>query len=135
MPYKPRSPKVLVLCRFGGPKFSYSRMSWIKTNFLWMMYRCGWATKPGQERVLAVRITREGFNHILSIALTGQDEKEKGLKQKSQVRLQWDPDHTHSGAPHKRRAIQLGLRDEVSGAASQINSSPSQKNTTCMTLL
>ena len=111
----------LVLCRFGGAKFSYSRMSWIKTNFLWMMYRCGWATKPGQERVLAVRITREGFNHILSTALTGQDEKEKGLKQKSEVRLQWDPDHTPSGAPHKRRAIQLGLRDKVSGAASQIN--------------
>ena len=130
MPHKPRSLKALILCRFGGPKFSYSRMSWIKTNFLWMMYRCGWATKPGQERVLAVRITREGFNHILTMALTGQDEKEKGLKQKSQVRLQWDPDHTPSGAPHKRRAIQLGLRDEVSEAVSQINGSPSQKNTT-----
>jgi hypothetical protein len=34
---------------FGGP-FSYSRMSWIKPNFLWMMYRSGWGTKPGQER-------------------------------------------------------------------------------------
>ena len=33
---------------FGG-EFSYSRMSWIKTNFLWMMYRSGWGTKPGQE--------------------------------------------------------------------------------------
>jgi hypothetical protein len=26
-----------------------------------MMYRCGWATKPGQEHVLAVEITRVGF--------------------------------------------------------------------------
>ena len=33
---------------FGGG-FSPSRMSWIKPNFLWMMYRCGWATKEGQE--------------------------------------------------------------------------------------
>jgi hypothetical protein len=26
---------------FGG-EFSYSRMSWIKPNFLWMMYRSNW---------------------------------------------------------------------------------------------
>ena len=107
---------LLLSCRFGGEKFSYSRMSWIKTNFLWMMYRCGWATgKPGQERVLAVRITREGFDHILSKALTGSDEKARKLKEKTEVRLQWDPDHTPSGAPEKRRAIQLGLRNEVRG--------------------
>ena len=37
---------------FGAPEFSYSRMSWIKTNFLWMMYRSGWGTKEGQERTL-----------------------------------------------------------------------------------
>ena len=101
---------VCVVYRFGGLQFSYSRMSWIKTNFLWMMYRCGWATKPSQERVLAVRITREGFDHILSKALTGQDEKGR---EKSDVRLQWDPDHSPSGAVVQRRAIQLGLRKEV----------------------
>ena len=44
---------------FGGP-WSFTRMSWIKPNFLWMMYRSGWATKPGQERVLAVWLDREG---------------------------------------------------------------------------
>jgi len=38
---------------FGG-EFSLARMSWIKPNFLWMMYRCGWASKQGQEVVLAV---------------------------------------------------------------------------------
>lgn len=99
--------------RFGGDKFSYSRMSWIKTNFLWMMYRCGWCTKKNQERVLAVRITREGFMEILSRALTGHDEKMQGMSGKSPVRLQWDPDHSPTGAPEKRRAIQLGLRNEV----------------------
>jgi hypothetical protein len=103
----------MAACRFGGDRFSYSRMSWIKTNFLWMMYRSRWCTKTGQERVLAVRITREGFDTILSKALTGKDEKEKGLKTRTEVRLQWDPDHAPSGLPEKRRAIQLGLRDEV----------------------
>ena len=29
--------------RFGGHDFSFNRMSWIKPNFLWMMYRCGCA--------------------------------------------------------------------------------------------
>lgn len=38
---------------FGGD-FSLGRMSWIKPNFLWMMYRSGWGTKPGQEVTLAV---------------------------------------------------------------------------------
>ncbi len=38
---------------FGG-EFSYGRMSWIKPNFLWMMYRSGWGTKPEQEVTLAV---------------------------------------------------------------------------------
>jgi hypothetical protein len=32
-------------------------LTWIKPPFLWMMYRCGWATKPGQETVLDVAIT------------------------------------------------------------------------------
>src|SRR5688500_10455476 len=45
--------------RFVEP-FSRSRMTWIKPSFAWMMHRCGWATKPGQEHVLALRITREG---------------------------------------------------------------------------
>ncbi len=39
-----------------GEGFSFSRMSWIKTNFMWMMYRSGWGTKPGQEITLAIRL-------------------------------------------------------------------------------
>lgn len=31
---------------FGG-EFKVDRMSWIKPNFLWMMYRSGWGTKEG----------------------------------------------------------------------------------------
>ncbi len=44
------------------------RMTWIKPSFLWMMYRSGWATKPGQERVLAVELLRSGFEQALSEA-------------------------------------------------------------------
>lgn len=44
------------------------RMTWIKPSYLWMMYRCGWALKEGQETVLAVEITREGFDWALEHA-------------------------------------------------------------------
>jgi hypothetical protein len=46
---------------FGGD-FSYSRMSWIKPNFLWMMFRCGWGTKEGQEIILGLRLRRPFFD-------------------------------------------------------------------------
>jgi hypothetical protein len=51
--------------RFVAP-FERDRMTWIKPSFLWMMYRCGWASKPGQEHVLAVEITRAGFEWALA---------------------------------------------------------------------
>jgi hypothetical protein len=44
-------------------------MSWIKPNFLWMMYRSGWATKPGQEAILAIRIAKSHFEQILAGAV------------------------------------------------------------------
>ncbi|HEX3787951.1 MAG TPA: DUF4291 family protein [Pseudonocardiaceae bacterium] len=46
--------------------FRRERMTWIKPSFRWMAYRCGWATKPGQERVLAVRLSRAGFEKALT---------------------------------------------------------------------
>jgi uncharacterized protein DUF4291 len=105
---------------FGG-EFSLGRMSWIKTNFLWMMYRCGWGTKPDQEVVLAVRLRRAAFNEILAQAVPSRFEAElfatpaefRAALATSSVRLQWDPDHDPSGAPVERRAVQLGLRGEV----------------------
>src|SRR5947207_15575146 len=48
---------------FGGP-FNLSRMSWVKPNFLWMMYRSGWGTKADQEVSLAVRLRRDAFDGI-----------------------------------------------------------------------
>ena len=53
---------------FGGP-FSMNRMTWVKPNFLWMMYRSGWGTKPDQEVTLAVRVRREAFDEMLNRAV------------------------------------------------------------------
>ena len=103
--------------RFGGA-FSFSRMSWIKPNFLWMMYRSGWGKKTGQEIVLAIRLKREYFNEILRNAIPSTNlgnlpqEEWKQQVTSSAVRLQWDPDHRPCGQKEERRAIQLGLRNE-----------------------
>ena len=53
----------------GGPDFSYNRMSWIKPNFLWMMYRSGWGTKPGQEITLGLRLKRNFFDQVMQQAV------------------------------------------------------------------
>ena len=102
---------------FGGD-FSYSRMSWIKPNFLWMMYRSGWATQEGQEHILAVRLRRVFFDELLCAAVPSTfdegrfetREQWQAAVQSSEVRLQWDPDHDPMGNPLQRRALQLGLR-------------------------
>ena len=105
----------------GGSDFSYSRMSWIKPNFLWMMYRCGWAEKENQERVLAIWIKKEVLEDILRNAtftsyqpgfFSSENEWRKELENKK-VRLQWDPDYNYNGEKLERRAIQLGLKDKV----------------------
>jgi hypothetical protein len=102
---------------FGGD-FSYSRMSWIKPNFLWMMFRSGWGTKEGQEIVLGLRLRRQFFDSLLARAVISSwdpsdevaHDKWKAAIASSDVRLQWDPDHDPHGKALSRGAIQLGLR-------------------------
>jgi Domain of unknown function (DUF4291) len=105
----------------GGPDFSYNRMSWIKPNFLWMMFRCGWAEKENQEAVLAITISKTFFIEILKNSVISSfnadyhdnhDTWKNELNLKS-VRLQWDPDHDPFGNKASRRAIQLGLKGEL----------------------
>lgn len=107
--------------QLGGPEFSFARMSWIKPNFLWMMYRSGWGTKPGQEVTLGLRIRRSFFEELLRLAVPsafggGEASAQAAWQQAvaaSEVRRQWDPDHGPRGEKLARRAIQLGLRGQM----------------------
>lgn len=106
--------------KFGGPAYSFSRMTWIKPNFLWMMYRSGWAQKENQNRILAIEMTFEGFEQLLTAGvMTSMDrsfdsEQEwRDALNKSNVRIQWDPDHGLHGEKLKRRAVQIGIKDEA----------------------
>jgi len=42
----------------GCKSYKTTRMTWIKTNFLWMMYRSGWACKKNQE-VIQISSTKK----------------------------------------------------------------------------
>lgn len=109
--------------QFGG-EFSYARMSWIKPNFLWMMFRSAWGTRENQEITLALRLRRRFFDGLLARSVpSGWDpalhpsrEEWSEAVARSDVCLQWDPDHSPSGAKTERRAIQLGLRGEALAA-------------------
>jgi hypothetical protein len=68
-----------------------------------------------------VRLRREAFDKILAAAVHssyvsevyGERSEWTRAVARSDVRLQWDPDHGPSGDKLERRAIQLGLRDET----------------------
>ena len=97
------------------------RMTWIKPSFLWMMYRCGWGAKAGQETVLAVEITRDGFewalrHACLSSYVSGVHPDraawQRQLK-RAPARVQWDPERDLRLRPLPHRALQLGLSGEA----------------------
>ncbi|MEU6546791.1 DUF4291 domain-containing protein [Streptomyces sp. NPDC046859] len=98
------------------------RMTWIKPSFMWMMYRSNWGAKEGQETVLAVEITRDGFdwalrNACLSSYVRGLHPDraawQRDLK-RSPARVQWDPERDLHLRPLPYRSLQLGLSSEAS---------------------
>ncbi|SDK10818.1 DUF4291 domain-containing protein [Streptomyces indicus] len=97
------------------------RMTWIKPSFLWMMYRCGWGTKEGQETVLAVEIRREGFEWALRHSCLSHYVRglhpdlaswRRELK-RAPARVQWDPERDLRLRALPYRSLQLGLSGEA----------------------
>ncbi|WP_030925090.1 DUF4291 domain-containing protein [Streptosporangium amethystogenes] len=121
--YQAYSPEIgLPAARYGRfpTAWKRDRMTWIKPSFLWMMYRCGWGTKEGQETVLAIEIIREGFEWALRHACLSHYERglhpdratwKRQLKHAS-ARVQWDPERDLRLQPLPYRSLQLGLSDE-----------------------
>ena len=118
--YRPEIGNFAAKHQYFGGAFKLTRMTWIKPNFLWMMYRNGWGKKPGQEVILAIHLKREAFERYLSKAVYSNyqedlyESKEHWQEEvkSSSIRLQWDPDHDPYGGKLERRAIQLGIRNE-----------------------
>jgi hypothetical protein len=99
------------------------RMTWIKPSFLWMMYRCGWGTKAGQETVVAVEINHDGFEWALRNACLSSYARgvhpdratwQRQLK-RAPTRVQWDPERDLHLQALPYRSLQLGLSGEAVG--------------------
>ncbi|MFC4017131.1 DUF4291 domain-containing protein [Micromonospora sp. GCM10011542] len=106
--------------RFVTP-FKRERMTWIKPSFRWMMYRCGWGRKPGQEHVLAIEVTRSGFEWALLHACLSHYDPDRHASRRawneqvkaSPVRVQWDPERCLNLQPLPHRSLQVGLSGEA----------------------
>jgi hypothetical protein len=102
--------------RFVAP-FSFGRMTWIKPSFLWLMHRSNWGRKAGQERILAVRIRRSGWEQALSLAVLtspeatvfrSSDEWTRAFAA-AKVHIQWDTERNIRGAALPYYSIQIGI--------------------------
>jgi hypothetical protein len=106
--------------KFVAP-FSFGRMTWIKPSFLWLMERSNWGRKPDQERILAVRIRRSGWDKALSEAVltsfvprvhhTFAEWQTKF--ELTRVHVQWDPERSIHGKKLEFRSIQVGLSRKI----------------------
>ncbi|MEU4570517.1 DUF4291 domain-containing protein [Micromonospora sp. NPDC023956] len=102
--------------RFVAP-FKRERMTWVKPSFLWMMYRCGWGAKPDQECVLAIEISRAGFEWALANSCPSHHDPDRYADhaawshhlRRSPVRVQWDPERDLDLRPLPYRSLQVGL--------------------------
>eukprot|EP00516_Mucochytrium_quahogii_P006014 CAMPEP_0203750420 /NCGR_PEP_ID=MMETSP0098-20131031/4650_1 /ASSEMBLY_ACC=CAM_ASM_000208 /TAXON_ID=96639 /ORGANISM=" , Strain NY0313808BC1" /LENGTH=264 /DNA_ID=CAMNT_0050639699 /DNA_START=37 /DNA_END=831 /DNA_ORIENTATION=+ len=120
--------------RLGGPSWKPTRMTWIKPSFAWMLYRSGYGTKPGQTRVLKIKLSHATMADLLRNCtlshgnVTGSPRKSKpngnAVLLRGSGRVQWDPERDLFQSSTKgrceprrmlrKRAIQIGLAGGLS---------------------
>lgn len=106
--------------RFVEP-FSFNRMTWIKPSFLWLMHRSNWAQKSGQERILAIRIRRTGWEKaVANGVLTSFHPAAHRSKDvwadafaSAKVHVQWDPERNVRGGALQNYSIQVGISRDL----------------------
>lgn len=111
--------------QFGGPKFNTTRMTWVKPSFGWVLYRSGYGHKPGQNRVLKIKLSHHSLGVLLSACQCVDTNKttrsKRSVEQTGNGRVQWDPERdmmTSDGREprelRRQRAIQIGLKGRLS---------------------
>jgi hypothetical protein len=119
--FNPAIAKAAVAAGRFRPPFSLNRMTWVKPSFLWMMERSNWGRSPGQECILAIRISRAGWESALAQAALTSPEPEvypdatawSAQLAASAVRVQWDPERNLRGGKLPHRSIQVGLSRHI----------------------
>ena len=106
--------------KFVAP-FSFHRMTWIKPSFLWLMHRSNWGSKSNQQRTLAIRISRKGWEQALSCAVLTSYEPTvhrsatqwREAFEASRVHAQWDTERSLRGSGLNYLSIQVGISRHV----------------------
>mmetsp|Transcript_107169 Transcript_107169/g.185555 ORF Transcript_107169/g.185555 Transcript_107169/m.185555 type:complete len:385 (-) Transcript_107169:52-1206(-) len=112
----------------GGPRFNTTRMTWAKPSFGWILYRSGYGHKPGQNRILKIKVPHHALAEILSHCSCVDTNKDTRSGRKagkaegeSNGRVQWDPERDMLSADGREprrmlrtRAIQIGLAGRLS---------------------
>ncbi|WAS97818.1 DUF4291 domain-containing protein [Nannocystis punicea] len=119
--YAPAIARPALAAKRFVPPFSRTRMTWIKPSFLWLMERSNWAQKSGQEHILAVRISRVGWEEALAAGvLTSHDPRSirdpdewRERFAAATVHIQWDPERSLRGADLQLGSIQVGLSRHI----------------------
>lgn len=82
-------------------------------SFSLYRYRSGYSFKdPGQERILAIKMTHARFRQLLlQASVTGHGEPMTAADKAKPVRVQWDPERSIRLAVLPYRSIQMGFRE------------------------
>ncbi|KAI4263307.1 MAG: hypothetical protein L6R42_001538 [Xanthoria sp. 1 TBL-2021] len=89
-------------------------MTWVKPSWAWMI--SGYSFKdPGQERILAIKMTHSNFRQLLlQASVTGHGNVLTAEDKARPVRVQWDPERSVRLEMLPYRSIQIGISGEVS---------------------
>lgn len=88
-------------CLDASPKFSITRMTWIKPSWAWMLYCSSYSYKdPGQDCILALSVRKEVFVELFrKVIITPSHRlitpKAKHEEELPHVSVQWDPERTN----------------------------------------
>jgi hypothetical protein len=95
----------------ASPDFLFTRMTWIKPSWNWMMYRSGYGFKDARQAcILAITMRREHFEGLLARACVSDGRTLLTEEQREQtVRVQWDPERDVALQRLGWRSIQIGI--------------------------
>lgn len=113
--------ELLARGRPGGTSWRTDRVTRMRTSLPSLLGRCDWCRRPGRERLLALRLSRDGFDAMLRQAVHGEFEPAnyatRGAWQLATrygaVTLTWHPDRDALGRELPRQAPRIAVRDDA----------------------
>ncbi|MEQ1570416.1 MAG: DUF4291 family protein [Myxococcota bacterium] len=105
--------------RFGGRAWRTDRVTRFRVSLPSLLARNGWATRPGRERILAVHVSRGGFDALLRQAVHASFEPELYPSRSgwllatryANVTVAWHADVDPTGSDLPRQTVRFGVRD------------------------